>query len=111
MPQYTNGFPDPLWAQVKFEDHGGLLNVETVEEYVDRADRFLGAPLSKTPGVEECQRPTGEWVRYNLSTLEFGVMSEDRDVLHTYYISEAQRRPGRTFRQYCEDQCRRRWEG
>ena len=111
MPRYTKGFPDHLWAQQKFEDHGALLGADTVEEYVELADRFLGAPLPELPGVEECQRPTGEWVRYNIRTRQFGVMSEDRAVLGTYYISESHRRPGRTFRQYCDDQCNRRWQG
>lgn len=110
MPRYTNGFPDRLWAQQKFEDHGRLLGVDTLEEYVERSDRFLGAPLAEHPGVEECQRPTGEWVRYNLRTMEIGFMSGDRFLL-TYYISEPNRRPGRTFREYCEAQCGERWAG
>jgi hypothetical protein len=109
MPRYTQGFPDNIWAQEKFEDHGTLLGADTMEEYVELADRFLGAPLAELPDVEEC--PTGEWVRYNLRTRHFGVISEDRTVLFNYYVSEPHRRPGRTFRQYVEDQCLRRWLG
>jgi hypothetical protein len=111
MPSYTRGFIDHRDALEHFEDHKDLLGVITVEEYVERADRFLGAPLAELPGVEECQRPEPErdWVRYNVATMEFGVISDLGDVIYTYYIAEPHRLRGRTFRQYCLDQCARRW--
>lgn len=111
MPPYTRGFASDLDALEHFEEHCQLLGAETVEEYVTMADKFLGAPLAELPGVEECQRPTQEWVRYNSGSLEFGVVSQDRMIIRTYYISEAKRRGGRSFREYCYDQCHGRWAG
>src|SRR5437016_1821491 len=102
MPIYTQGFQNYHDALEHFEEHGALLGAETVERYIDLADAFLGAPLDLLPDVEECQRPTGEWVRYNIESLQFGVISEDRTLILTYFISEPHRRAGRTFREYCD---------
>ena len=109
MAPYTQGFSDELDALEHFEQHGELLGADTVEQYVELADHFLGAPLADMPGVEECQRPELDWVRYNTGTLEFGTMSGDRSTIYTYFIAEPHRLGGRTFRQYSDDQCSERW--
>ena len=110
MPQYTKGFPSHIDALEHYEEHHELLGIGTIEEYIEQADRFLGAPLADLPGVEECQRPCGMWARYNVRALLFASMTEDR-FIETYYRAERHRLGGRTFRQYCEDQCRLRWGG
>jgi hypothetical protein len=110
MPRYTRGFRDDLDALEHFERHGELLGADTVQRYVEMADTFLGTPLADLPGIEECQRPSRDWVRYNVATMEFAAMSEDRSTIFTYFIAEPRRLRGRTFREYCDDQCRRRWD-
>jgi hypothetical protein len=108
MPRHDMAFLDDEQAQQKFEDHGGLLNADSLDEYATLADSFMGCPLGNLPGVEECQRQTGEWVRYNVAARLIGFMSEDRRTIFSYYVMEPHRLGGRTFRQYCEAQCRAR---
>jgi hypothetical protein len=110
MPRYTQGFESAREAKRHWDAHSDLLGLKTLDEYVERADTFLGAPLDELPGVEECQRPLGDWVRYNLRTQEFGTMSEDRVFIKTYFISERRYWRGRTFREWCHAQCHGRWE-
>lgn len=107
MPRHGMAFLDAIQAQEHFEDHGELLNVDSLQEYVDLADAFLGCSLSALPGVVECQRPAQDWVRYNVEARLIGFMSEDRTTIFSYYVIEPHRLGGRTIRQYCEDQCRR----
>jgi pyocin large subunit-like protein len=110
MPRHELVFHDEITAQQKFEKHGGLLSTDSVEEYVTLASSFLGCPLESLVGIEECQRPNGDWVRYNVRARLVGFMSEDRATIFTYYIIEPHKLRGRTVRGYCEDQCRREYE-
>jgi hypothetical protein len=73
----TKGFASVTQERAHFRKHGALLGHRTISSYVDAADRFCAGPLSGT--TRECVRPqgccTGDIVRWDRATGEFGVLS------------------------------------
>ena len=84
MPARTKGFRDRFKRADHYKKHkyecGGATNER---EYEQRADKFLCGPL--TPSVSECNRRSGDLVRYDVSTGEFGCLSPN-GFIRTYKI-------------------------
>jgi hypothetical protein len=76
-------FADNAKLADHFGRHGGDFGAKTASEYQSKADRFLTGQRGQ--GVLEKARPrSGDVVRYNPATEEFGVVSKD-GVIKTYY--------------------------
>jgi hypothetical protein len=80
----TNGFRTAVKRAEHFQKHQHECGGATSEfDYERRADAFLGGPL--TPSVQQCVRPGGDVVRYDVSNGAFGCLSPDR-YIRTYKI-------------------------
>jgi hypothetical protein len=76
-------FADSVKLQQHYADHGTDFGAKSAAEYELQANRFLNDP--KPPGVLEKTRPgSGDIVRYNPTTQEFGVVKPD-GTIRTYY--------------------------
>ena len=81
MP-YTKGFrPDSLLGH--FGDHGREFKVFSAEDYEKAADSFMGEPLP-CGVIEGVRCATGERLRYDPTTLTFGVV-DSTGVILTFY--------------------------
>lgn len=84
MP-YTTGFANMSRFIDHFTRHAPLLGLATPADYQAEADEFLGNPVLLA-GVLECVRAhSGDKIRYNPNTEEWGVLSAT-NVIKTYYI-------------------------
>src|SRR5215203_5452469 len=85
-PPYTQGFVDSAEQRRHFNLHGSELGITDEQEYVNAADNFLGRPPRR--GIQQCTRPqgsyTGDIVRWNPATGEFGVLTAD-GLIRTYF--------------------------
>ncbi len=94
MPLLTNGFLDDVLLAEHFDTHVTQqqeFDVDTQEEYLELADKFLGAPLDPTTTHERRRRHKaggfGDTVRYNFVTEEFGIITRD-GYIRTFFIPE-----------------------
>ena len=70
-----------------FRDHGKQFGSPTSKAYEQRAARFMGGQTR--PGVMQGTRPrSGDVVRYNPKTREFGVISREGKIRTYYRLSE-----------------------
>lgn len=104
----TNGFVSNFLEQRHAGKHMVLLGHKTVTAYLDAADRFCGGPMATT--TRECIRPpgccTGDRVRWNRATGEFGVLSPDNYIRTYMKLDLSQyRRKYPTDARYFREQC------
>src|SRR3712207_6443200 len=104
------GFADQYLLADHFTRHGAKLGVLTPQDYEARADAFLGG--AKPRGTRQCTRPrgqyTGDRIRYNDTTKEFGILTRT-GVIKTYYILDLSRHRHKypTDLHYFRSECRR----
>lgn len=67
-----------------FIGHGEDFAVKTADEYERLAEAFMRGPLRD--GARECFKRTGELVRFDPRTAEFGVLSQD-GIVYTFMIA------------------------
>ena len=103
MP-YTLGFASAAHCQRHFLDHGRDFGAQSVIEYLEMADRFLG--VAADAGIFECQRKDGCILRYGKITGEFGILSRDR-VIKTYFIPCEPYLKGRSPLDYFREECKK----
>lgn len=82
---FTLGFRDEISSLDHFSRHGARLGVATLEEYIKKADIFLGGP--KDSDIIECVRQNGNILRYNPVSDEFGVIDANKVILTFYVIN------------------------
>jgi len=78
----TNGFADKVELLDHFARHAGDFGATSEAEYEMLADRFLGRSLAA--GVLECKRSGGDIIRFDQTTDEYGVLSQER-IIRTYF--------------------------
>ena len=78
---YTKGF-DPVFLADHFQRHGQDFGAGTAQIYEAMADTFLGESLGST--TQECIRTTGDILRYDSVSDEFGILAAN-GVIRTYY--------------------------
>ena len=102
MP-YTAGFHNNSTLMLHFQKHGIECNAVDCTDYLNKADVFLGSPITRD--MLECTRPSGEYVRYNKVTGEFGVVDKDNFIL-TYFIKTVPSPNFSTAADYMREKCR-----
>ena len=80
---FTLGFEDSLKLATHYAKHGAEFGGITQAEYALLADTFLGSPLNPVNQLE-CRRRSGDVVRLDLTTNEFGVLSKGGHI-RTYF--------------------------
>jgi filamentous hemagglutinin len=81
---YTLGFATPLDLTEHFGDHAMDFGVTSEVDYQRLADEFCGLMPRPTNVLECTRKKSGDIVRYNPVTNEFGVMTRN-GVIKTYY--------------------------
>lgn len=79
---HTNGFKRQGDLDRHFSLHGVEFAATSPDEYEAMADSFIGGP--KAEGVMECSRKSGQLVRFNPRSQEYGVLSPEGNIL-TYF--------------------------
>ena len=98
MP-YTNGFSWTGSLRRHFKDHRHdvlSLGITTEAEYLAWADNFVGGPIA-TGETLECLRPSGDRVRYNPITDEFGVLDTTTGVIRTFWVLQGSKADNLAF--------------
>ena len=108
MP-YTAGFRDIIDLREHYAEHGSDFGVPTEQEYLNQADAFLGGP--RASDTLDCRRRCkdgsfGDYVRFNMVTHEFGVLSADI-VIRTYYVPDPMRHRQVNNLAYFQAECRK----
>jgi pyocin large subunit-like protein len=86
---FTAGFASAQKLTDHFDKHKSRLRVVTEEEYLTRADDFMGGPLHLN--TLECRRNAdGDLLRFNPFTQEFGVLTTGA-IIRTYHIRKTRR--------------------
>lgn len=94
----TKAFKSRLHLEDHFANHGARLGTADQQEYLARADAFLGGPKSKT--AQECRRPwNNDLVRFDPATDEYGVMDKD-GYIKTYYQPDPEEHGFKTNGEY-----------
>jgi len=106
---FTKGFADAYTRRIHFEHHGSDFGAVTEEEYEALADEFLGGPMDDD--TLECYRTrpdgtTGDTIRYNRRTEEFGVLGRD-NVIRTYFKPRPSIHRERSNLDYFRKECRK----
>jgi len=84
VPLFTKGFRDRYKRADHFQKHRNCCGGATDEvDYERRADRFLGG--IQTIAIQQTVRPSGDVVRYDVASGEFGCLSPD-GYIRTYKI-------------------------
>lgn len=89
--------------QRHFIRHGEEFQAGTADEYERLADEFLAGPLQV--GAMECYRTSGDLVRFDPTTNEFGVLSKNGYV--STYLIHRSLPGGPTGLQYFQYECGR----
>ena len=79
----TRGFSDAVERASHYSDHGGDFAAINEAVYEAMADRFMGKAM--TVQMHECPRRSGDRVRFDRVTNEFGVVSS-AGIIRTYYV-------------------------
>ena len=97
---YTAGFNSDNELQLHFAKHKDALGVPNADEYLRRADAFLGEPRPTT--VSECRRSSdNDLLRFDESNQEFGVLRAD-GIIRTFYRLTGPPRDQRWFLRKCK---------
>jgi pyocin large subunit-like protein len=65
-----------------FQKHGHEFGLNTYQDYENQADRFFAKPIGGN--VMQKQRGNGDWVGYDSSANEFGILSP-HGFIRTYF--------------------------
>ena len=96
----TKAFKSDLHLEDHFANHAARLGIADWQEYLTRADAFLGGPKSKT--AHEFRRPwNNDLVRFDPETDEYGVLDKD-GYIKTYYKPDPKEHGFQTNWEYFE---------
>lgn len=101
----TLGFASDVELRRHHQKHMSEFGPITLDEYLARADSFLGSPLAA--GVHECTRSNGQVLRYNPVTNEFGILTPERRILTYYKPNPWNRTKYPTNLDYFMEQCKK----
>lgn len=82
LSQIPARFADNARLQDHFRRHGADFGLSNPPDYEAQAARFLAGRPSQ--GILEIVRTNGDIVRYNTSTNEFGIITQD-GIIRTYF--------------------------